>query len=71
MVDERVDVLELAFSCRGVSVLILCGDLFRKESGPVDRWLIRVTIIVRIAKNVERRPKDKARVSLVDTSKQS
>jgi hypothetical protein len=42
-----------------------------EESTHVGGWLIRVTITVRIAKNVEMRPKDKARVSLVETSNQS
>jgi hypothetical protein len=38
-----------------------------REYEPGDGRLIRVTITVRIARKVEMRPKDKARVSLVET----
>jgi hypothetical protein len=43
-------------------------ELLREESEPRCGELIRVTIIARIAKNVETRPKDKARVSLIETN---
>jgi hypothetical protein len=43
-------------------------ELPRKGSKLRYGWLIRVTIIVRIARNVEMRPKDKARMSLIETS---
>lgn len=67
MGDERVDILGLAFSYKESQRLLPRIDGSEAENGLWGWWLIRVTTTVRIAKKVEMRPKDKARLSLSDT----